>query len=742
MFELLKFYCILFSLSETEERSGGDFDKIMDTDGILWDDMDTLPDVSDSELDELEYRVSPSGSEAIATKKPTNAVFTNVKKNNTKVTKRNSSRNSTTNNKQETIKGKKSISSSDEDDVTFKDTAARESRSSKLPQDRTSKSLRNSLLLSHSSDSDVVPVKEHKGEFGTKRAVGKNVASPNPNCNKLNHTVTKPRVGRSRSSTGSGTNSKRFKPICVTNSGRSSPSEKDLTSGGKEIHRYMSRSPVKSIVLHGSANSPTDVLDGGTATLVTEYKRSSDDRLLADVKSKVSSLFEEKLKEISEKYSYKRTYNKKPEENDHKLKEISEKYRQKRKDILDGAGVRYDGGSPRTKFADYVESTKDKTLSLPKRTSSHSHSGSEYDLQPTLSDNVERNNKLDYNTSDSKYDNFDSHLNGHDLGTRKSNEMVSGQDSGSEPISIQPQKKVQDYENNKFSPPLNRHDLETVSQIDPSHTVHDAGRRESPVDMRQLIKNTEMNVGDRIKKYESEISLSGKNDVSGRSVAKLSVDNTNVTDKAGSLTSPAKKLQLSEPAATEAIATIIEHTPFISYLQNKDESEDDSDINILNENTTPIDSKPPVEIQVDTINEPVANEIITESQESKDVDHLTSSEHLEKEELKIDSTDSNEHLNTLGGTDTSTEGFSIFAEPIDDTSSVDGDSNTQSFIDRNQDNDTDIDLDTDTESQSRGFTRRRSEDTSANTKGMHADYSDVYRLKSSRNTMSSASSQG
>ncbi|WAR20896.1 FBX41-like protein, partial [Mya arenaria] len=37
---------------------------LMDENGILWDDMDTLPDVSDSELG----RMSPSGSEAIATK--------------------------------------------------------------------------------------------------------------------------------------------------------------------------------------------------------------------------------------------------------------------------------------------------------------------------------------------------------------------------------------------------------------------------------------------------------------------------------------------------------------------------------------------------------------------------------------------------------------------------------------------------------------------------------------------------
>jgi hypothetical protein len=85
---------------------------------------------------------------------------------------------------------------------------------------------------------------------------------------------------------------------------------------------------------------------------------------------------------------------------------------------------------------------------------------------------------------------------------------------------------------------------------------------------------------------------------------------------------------------------------------------------------------------------------------------------------------------------------SMFAEEIGEESSAEYDSNTQSYLDLpDRVTDTDIEGDTDTESVRRDFyenTNRIKELLD----GPQNDFSDVYRHKLTRNTTSSASSQG
>lgn len=117
--------------------------------------------------------------------------------------------------------------------------------------------------------------------------------------------------------------------------------------------------------------------------------------------------------------------------------------------------------------------------------------------------------------------------------------------------------------------------------------------------------------------------------------------------------------------------------------------------------------------------------------ENSDTDLLTSNSRLRfSEDINNDESSCSE-LNKS----------SLFAEEIED-SSVGIDSNTQSYLDL-PDNctDTDIDGDTDTESVRRDF-YENTQKIKDLLEGPQNDFADVYRHKMSRNTTSSASSQG
>lgn len=104
------------------------------------------------------------------------------------------------------------------------------------------------------------------------------------------------------------------------------------------------------------------------------------------------------------------------------------------------------------------------------------------------------------------------------------------------------------------------------------------------------------------------------------------------------------------------------------------------------------------------------------------------------------------HLGLFDDTDGDESGLSLvnksglFAEEIGEESSIEYDSNTQSYLDL-PGNGTDTDIDTDTESVRREF-YEKTQKIKELVDGSHNDFADVHRHKVSRNTTSSASSQG
>ena len=138
-----------------------------------------------------------------------------------------------------------------------------------------------------------------------------------------------------------------FRPIKSPNENGSSVSDKDVTSGGKEVHNYMSVSP--KIDIYGSDGAYNE----------DSYSSLSDSHKLADPKDKTykhkdrttDESVQEKIKRITTKYSTKRGENKFDIDQDpsieNKIKSIKEKYSARRENILEGHGIRPISDSPK-----------------------------------------------------------------------------------------------------------------------------------------------------------------------------------------------------------------------------------------------------------------------------------------------------------------------------------------------------------------------------------------------------------
>ena len=742
----------------------------MDTNGILWDNMDTLPDVSDSELDELEYRVSPSGSEATTSKKKLNPVPTNVVNNDSKITQPRSSKNRTPKPKHDSAKSQKlDISDENEENIVAKE-FKRQGSEAKLSRAEKSISTHSYIKRNSVSSSDLIKSEtelfKRSNIHENKNADLKKTDTDILDITQTESTENKGRIELSRSSIDS---NKQFKPIPRISSGRSSPSEKDMTSGGKEIHKYMSND------VQCLPESVNDNIDGNTSVaFVTKYNSTSNDLTLTDAKSKISSLFEDKMHGISDKYNWKRTHSERKQESDKSLKEISEKYRQRRKALLDGIIVSSDTDNMRAKSADHVKVTNDNHSPMVNPTSplltQHPRSEQAFPYFSSVALQKQHQNKKQLNRQENdnckspdvcgveayfsnqvipdneeyveiirdiqqetaqsdKINILNLSPSVHGTLASVSDEYVLKHSVSVGSIGNNLPKQVNDSKQNIIESRLN-------SKTPLSQSQSDTATNRS-YDAPQLYKRMETNVRDRIKRYESVTN---------------DTDDTRVTDDTHPLVVLSKNKESIEiddlySAAVDMlfgdqIKDDTQTNRVSPRLSNVTSSEVEmGQMTSTQENIVPIDQHPIQNDESVIVSGEVAKED-TDVYQSQIDDPLTESEEVAKKSTDLYPKESKEQVSILVGTDTSTDGFSIFAEPINDASSVEGDSNTQSFIDRNHDYDTDLDVDTDTESQSRGFTTKRSDDSSFHSKGVHSDNADVYRRLTSRNTISSASSQG
>ncbi|KAH3855810.1 uncharacterized protein LOC127871097 [Dreissena polymorpha] len=272
---------------------------IMDENGIMWDDGDdTLPDVSDSELD----RESPSGTEAIATKntvprvqsKPAISISTDLPYMqrhgpwHTVDDKRN---------KPDTqhSKPRKAISRSRSSSCPRKDEISE--RSVKV-HDPVSDSIK-SYISSGTKYDELPTVSRIKGG----KMLETEMKHRNNSVQKLKR------------------NNSFFRPIrrpSVENI-----SDKEVSSGAKEVFMYTRKSPAVKPNYPFDSSLPSD-MNSAISKTITEDSVS------------------ETIRRISKKYGNKRAKDNKyirPRSVDDKIKDLNEKYKQKRKDIIDGKGV-------------------------------------------------------------------------------------------------------------------------------------------------------------------------------------------------------------------------------------------------------------------------------------------------------------------------------------------------------------------------------------------------------------------
>ena len=127
-----------------------------------------------------------------------------------------------------------------------------------------------------------------------------------------------------------------FKPINVASSSKYSLSEKDLTSGGKEVHEYIKKSPSLHAESFG-AEPRTKFPERYSSSAKNPGRRSSE-------------TLEEKLARISEKYKSQRVVIGSSKDNsngtskprntiDSKVNLINEKYKEKRQAIIENKGI-------------------------------------------------------------------------------------------------------------------------------------------------------------------------------------------------------------------------------------------------------------------------------------------------------------------------------------------------------------------------------------------------------------------
>lgn len=130
-----------------------------------------------------------------------------------------------------------------------------------------------------------------------------------------------------------------FRPIRQPSDIRSSLSEKDITSGGKEVQKYMSVSP--DIDVYGSDATYMDHSNSSKSnSFVYSDSFLSNSKHTVEVKEET---LHEKIQRISDKYSTKRAKNNTmsdPETSiSAKVDSINEKYKVRRKKITEGHGV-------------------------------------------------------------------------------------------------------------------------------------------------------------------------------------------------------------------------------------------------------------------------------------------------------------------------------------------------------------------------------------------------------------------
>ena len=652
------------AIGTMKERSTGNFERIMDDNGIIWEDMDTLPDVSDSELDQLADRLSPSGSEAIPINKQINVSVGNIGRIDESVNQHSNDSAVTNHTEDGLTSTRRSDANAQSGEKTDADIEKAVSNSDHIV-DHIDGTVR--LYQQGNNKDNTVNKEENSGEeqsmiiqVNKERSIG--------------HTS----LMRQESS------SKQFKPIDKTNSGKSSSSEKDLTSGGKEIHEFMSKSP--GIIGNESQNCRLDISETG----VKRNHNMKNDNQISDDHNKVSTILEEKLKLISEKYNLKR-HNLDHSDEKNQMQSISDKYRQRRKDIVDNLMSRCSHNN----VSSFKSSNFNRSLSLPE------HS-----------------------------------------------------------------KEIEDRETHSLP--------ENHSHMRPSIVTNDATNEtnmkfDGPQDLNICTVSNDSSY------HESDVKEINESNKKLEHGAKLKVENINEMSKKLEETGTRNEVQMAIVPPDNGVSTfqignfkeiIRAKTPETKINQSieKENTNEDRNVSTVNK-TLPNDHISEVnELEVNRSSPIHTSETLNENETNNETDSVSEAE-VDNLDMDADSRDpmksmsrriyrqncemddevpehlQNVHQNKVH--EDSSAGFSIFAEPIDDTCSVGEDSNTQSMIDRSHYIDTDIDLDTDTESHYKGIAPGRGDGRDSISRSMSAEYGhNGQRLKSSRNTMSSASSQG
>ncbi|KAL4231532.1 hypothetical protein ACF0H5_009113 [Mactra antiquata] len=294
----------------SRDQTDGIFNNIMDENGILWDDDNaTLPDVSDSELD----RVSPSGSEAISShRKSTPNVTTAIE------SKTNTRNNSTV------------------------------IRSNNYRPEK-----RNELHVSPSTSSVVGLLNSSTlKDFGSDNITTKTFQKRSDAVRRQKHTKREKGIPH-RKERKEAMSKALFKPISSSPDNKSSISDKDMTSGGREINSYMRNTPKieQEYLTHTFSPTKSHSNAGASESMSVEFSQcisrddlndnTNHDYRTVQLKTETT---EETINRISRKYSPKRTKHTVESEpsstiND-KISSISEKYKIRRQNILEGKGVR------------------------------------------------------------------------------------------------------------------------------------------------------------------------------------------------------------------------------------------------------------------------------------------------------------------------------------------------------------------------------------------------------------------
>lgn len=146
-----------------------------------------------------------------------------------------------------------------------------------------------------------------------------------------------------------------FRPIKSPTGNGSSVSDKDVTSGGREVHQFMRVSP--QIDIYGSDGNSCEAT---FSSRPDHYKLDKPSSALSKGKYDTETV-RDKVKRISEKYSTKRDKNKGDSDSSisDKIQSINEKYKAQRQNILKGKGLGSNSFSPQNSTAPFGASLTD-----------------------------------------------------------------------------------------------------------------------------------------------------------------------------------------------------------------------------------------------------------------------------------------------------------------------------------------------------------------------------------------------